>query len=288
MTDELRTPERTSTLETKSRESGDSGQNHHVIEMPAVSAAVGSNGEEEEGNKTSSSSSSESNRLSNGLEAHQDSAGAVGTTSLSPRSSALQDNTRLSSLSTSSSSSSGSNGYRLSTEQEVATSGEASMEIVDESVGTNRHENVKSISEETRELDEFLNRSSVTSVLTDSQISSLDSSISHQEEGGGGGEGEEFERIVGGGSSEEDLERERKHEETVRYLLRLCTEEGKDESYSSLPSKRSQFFLLLLLLSLLLFRVLDQNLLVCFLLCIEYWTRLVNEVNPRAPHTLGM
>ena len=49
------------------------------------------------------------------------------------------------------------------------------MEAVNKPVSGTRHErteSVKSVTEETRELDELLNRSSVTSVFTDSPVSS--------------------------------------------------------------------------------------------------------------------
>lgn len=67
--------------------------------------------------------------------------------------------------------------------------------VADDSAVRNRHMSAKSISEETRELDDYLNRSSVTSILTDSQISSMETSA----------HAEGFER-VGGANSEEDLE----------------------------------------------------------------------------------
>lgn len=67
--------------------------------------------------------------------------------------------------------------------------------VVNDSLGTNRH---GSISEQTRELDELLDRSSVISVLTDSQI------LYH----------DEYERIVGG--SCEDLEGGNRRAATVR------------------------------------------------------------------------
>ena len=158
---------------------------------------VGKKEEEEEGEQAGG----EANRLSNGLDPHLAAAAPVApnvTTNHSPRSSLLQES-RLSTLSNDSNSSRPlSNG--LPTEQEVTSTGEeSSMEtVVDDSVVRHRHESAKSITEETRELDDYLNRSSVTSVLTDSQVSSMEASI-HVEG---------FERIGGGVSRhmEEDEE----------------------------------------------------------------------------------
>lgn len=182
---------RTSILETSQqpRESNDPlkeiNQNH-VYDLPAVSAATttGRLGQSEESPQVGSG---EGNRLSNGLDPHQVAAAAVVTTNHSPRSSA-----RLSALSTNSNTS-----LDLPTEKELSTTGEeSSMEVVNDSESRQRHESARSISEETRELDEFLNRSSVTSVLTESQISSMSTDIHHQQ----------FERIgEGGASSEENL-----------------------------------------------------------------------------------
>ena len=125
----------------------------------------------------------ETNRFTNGLEPYQPSVGAAITTDLSSRSSShqeskLQDdnlhtiNTELGSPL--------SNGFRQSSEQEGATTDQfskedSSVEAVNKPVSGTRHErteSVKSVTEETRELDELLNRSSVTSVFTDSPVSS--------------------------------------------------------------------------------------------------------------------
>lgn len=161
-----------------------------------VSAAPGAalGGHVEEGREVMAG---KSNRLSNGLDPHQAAAAPVAPTVVtnhSPRSSALQE-TRLSTLSTDSNPGPLLNGLPM--EQELASTGEqSSMEqVVDESAVRNRHRIVQSVTEETRELDDYLNRSSVTSVLTESQIFGIEASA----------HAEGFERI-GGGSSEEDLE----------------------------------------------------------------------------------
>ena len=46
--------------------------------------------------------------------------------------------------------------------------------MAEDSETRNRHDSVKSITEETKELDEYLNRSSVTSVLGESQIGNIE------------------------------------------------------------------------------------------------------------------
>ena len=170
---------------------------NHMVEVLTSSSAGSSSGQQQEGSLTS-----ESNRLSNGVS--EPNMIAAGTASIIDTSLALQD-ARLSTLSTESNTSL-SNGFNFSVEDKVATSGESSTETVVDtsSVSHNRHESIKSISEETRELDEFLNRSSVTSVLTESQVSSIQGSSSHEayERVGSGGE-EDSER---GGSAAEDFE----------------------------------------------------------------------------------
>lgn len=147
----------------------------------------------------SETTSDDSNRLSNGLEPHQAATtDNVVTTTHSPRTSALRES-HLSTLSNESNSSVLSNGVGFSVEQEVSSTGEeSSMEVVEDSEARSRHKSARSITEETRELDEFLNRSSVTSILTDSQVSSMDTNLQSATA---------FER-VGSGSGEEDLEGE--------------------------------------------------------------------------------
>lgn len=174
---------------------------------------------EGEGEKEGRRSLGDTQRLSNGLDPHQASSAVplvapmtttTVSTNHSPRSSALQESRPPTTLSDTPSSPAPSspalppNG--LPTEQELTSAGEGSSSrevVVDDSVVRNRHESVRSISEETRELDDYLNRSSVTSVLTDSQISSMEMSV--QNEG--------FERVAseesleGGGAAEESVVR---------------------------------------------------------------------------------
>ena len=168
----------------------ESSQNH-VSELPAASATPITQQQvektEEEGSGAKEKES-ETHRLSNGHVSPPPPAA-----SHSPPSATLQD-CRLSTLSNESNSSALSNGSAFRTEQERSSMGEeSSMEVVGGSHTRGRHESAKSVSEETRELDELLNRSSVTSVLTDSQV------------GGASMDAKEFEHV--GGASDEDLMR---------------------------------------------------------------------------------
>lgn len=193
---EAEPPKRTSILEASqkstevSQPQKDTSQNH-VSELPAASATATPTTEQQVGEETPQTGGSKEegeHRLSNGLEPH------TMPTDHSPPSSTLQD-CRLSTLSTESNSSL-SNGVVFPTEQELSSAGEeSSMGTVEDSETRHRHESAKSVTEETRELDEFLNRSSVTSVLAESQLSRIETSL----------HAKEFERV--GGSSEEDLER---------------------------------------------------------------------------------
>ena len=206
---------------------------NHITEVPVVpvvpsdplpSADAGIHGEEvlkskaseqrveeEKGEGKEEGQTGSEHRLSNGLDSHlpasipvvpmadppdppmvPDSPASAAdpalATSDSPRSSALEES-RLSTLSDDKPVPNG-----LPTEQELTSSGEeSSMEAVADHKAGDRHLSVISISEETRELDDYLNRSSVTSVLTDSQIATMQTSG-------------DFERL-GSGASEDDLER---------------------------------------------------------------------------------
>lgn len=208
-------PQRSSILESSQRSteldpaSKETSQNH-VSDLPAAGAmatpittptaptttttTTTAAAQQQVGKEESTGKEGGAQRLSNG----HVSPPPPPLTGQSPPSSTLQD-CRLSTLSTESNSSSLSNGMVFPTEQELSSMGEeSSQQAVDDSQTRHRHESAKSITEETKELDEYLSRNSVTSVLTESQ-----------EGGGAMGMGlshaREFERI--GGSSEEDLER---------------------------------------------------------------------------------
>ena len=129
--------------------------------------------------ESSPRNSTASNRLSNGLDSKSLTATSDSAPVLpnhSPRSSSVSQDIRLSTLSADLNSSL-PNGLEHSAEQEVATAGEPSVGgALEDSFGASRH---VSISEHTRELDEFLNRSSMNSLLMDD--SQLENILSHRE-----------------------------------------------------------------------------------------------------------
>lgn len=179
---------------------------NEVSAAPVEEQVVGKK-EEEEGEHAGG----ESNRLSNGLDPHLAAAAPVTpnvTTNHSPRSSVLQES-RLSTLSNDSNSSRPlSNG--LPTEQEMTSTGEeSSMQPVGDDAVRHRHETVKSITEETRELDDYLSRSSVTSVFTENQVSNMEASINV----------EGFERV--GGMVRRDVEDDEENERGAEVRFRL-------------------------------------------------------------------
>lgn len=198
---EAEPPKRPSILETsqKSAETTKPAQplkevsQNYVNEVSAApSAAVG--GQLVDKREWGELQAGESNRLSNGLDPHVSAVAPTVTTNHSPRSSALQES-RLSTLSNDSNSSPFENG--LQTEEVTSAGEESSMEpVVDDSAARHRHTSARSVTEETRELDDYLNRSSVTSVLTESQIISMETSA----------RAEGFERVGGGASREEEEE----------------------------------------------------------------------------------
>lgn len=201
---EAEPPQRPSILETSQKSAAEATkpaqplkEQNYVNEVSAApSAAVGVGKKELQ--------AGESNRLSNGLDQHLSAVAPIAvptvTTNHSPRSSALLQENRLSTLSNDSNSTPFANG--LLTEELTSAGEESSMEpVVDDSAARYRHESAKSITEETRELDDYLNRTSVTSVLTESQIISMETSARN----------EGFER-VGGVASREDLEEDEEDE----------------------------------------------------------------------------
>lgn len=172
----------------------------------------GKRGEESKEDESLLQNSAGSNRLSNGLDSKSTSDSMTVLPNHSPRSSSLSQDIRLSTLSTDLNPSL-PNGLGNSAEQEVATTGESSREVVvEDSMGINRHE---SISEHTRELDEFLSRSSVVG-------DSRPNSILCPEEF------ETFETI--GSGSDEDVEGGNRRSDTVRREGR--GEGGQTHSHS--------------------------------------------------------
>jgi hypothetical protein len=218
---EAEPPKRPSVLETQQKSVDavhlkETSQNYVNEESAAPRAVVGEQvvGKKEEGEGGEVKSGGESNRLSNGIDPHLEAATApvapTVMTNHSPRSSALQES-RLSTLSNDSTTTPVSipNGLL---EERTSAGEESSMEpVADESSLRSRHESAKSITEETRELDEYLNRSSLTNVLTDNQIVSIEA-----------GAREGFERVGSGTGGVEEEEEEGRGAREVRIHY-MCT-----------------------------------------------------------------
>ena len=156
-----RREERDSQVVLEEEESGYSAQGKD--EEDRLARERKEKGERERVDEIASRNSTEVNRRSNGFDSQTLAAALTSDTSAdplnySPRSS-ISQGSRLSSISTDLDPTL-PNGLELHEEQKVATSGESSMEAFVDMSLSERH---GSVSEETRELDEFLSRSSMAS-----------------------------------------------------------------------------------------------------------------------------